>query len=728
MTLVLACHLSGQDFQTVVAAGLQGARLAASPADAGHIFLSGSAGPGFRQPCVSGAVCVPIVPRGRSDAYFAKLSSDGRRKLWERTFGGSGDDYPQSMVPTLDGGAFVTVLSQSADLPVPGAAQHPDATLIIRLAPDGSTVFTRFLDLDARYSILGAALDSSGDLLFTGWTGQLGDPLTRFTGRLHLRDRSVQLSRYAVGGYYISTDASGNVLITGSDAAGAVETTEGAFQPGAATSFCGTSFVGFPCSHQFVVKLSPDLQTRLFATYVTGSHNSGPGGPALALPDGSIALYGSTGSRDYPTTQGAWMEQYPSVWLPALRTTVRNPAGFFSILSADGGRLLYSTYIGGLGSAGVDSAVAAAGEGRFLLRGQTTQAFPGLAERTTTCGPRDERFVRGSSSLAVFPAPFEFLLDTNRASESAALLRADLPETGTSLSTAVAGGAIFALMGSGPDAGIETTPGVVAAASAAPGAPGASNQVILARRPLSRRLGPPRLACIEDPATMSVLPAGRLPMGQLVAIYAGPFAAAGEPEVFSPLAASLPRAMRGVEVRIDGEPIPLVYVSRWQINAMIPSRLQGSGGGDAALEIRIDGEPVIRQAVTLVPPEPALFLSPTGSCGSPTLLALRSPEGSQATCDNPARSGEVVSLFLNGLGAAEGQSIGDVNHDESVIGPPVALRSILGDIVFAGPAPGQPAGIWQVGIRLPAVSRGLRPVGFRLPDGREISGGIWVQE
>ena len=43
---------------------------------------------------------------GKSDVYLIKIDKDGN-KVWQKTFGGSKDDYANAITPTKDGGFIV---------------------------------------------------------------------------------------------------------------------------------------------------------------------------------------------------------------------------------------------------------------------------------------------------------------------------------------------------------------------------------------------------------------------------------------------------------------------------------------------------------------------------------------------------------------------------------------------------------------------------------------------
>ena len=89
----------------------------------------------------------------------------------------------------------------------------------------------------------------------------------------------------------------------------------------------------------------------------------------IILPDGSLLLGGQTVSADFPVTEGAAPD--------ALQKTYGgNGDGVFAIMSADGSRLLYATYLGGAGEDLLRS-LAIDQQGNVFLIGKTASAdFP----------------------------------------------------------------------------------------------------------------------------------------------------------------------------------------------------------------------------------------------------------------------------------------------------------------------------------------------------------------
>ena len=109
-----------------------------------------------------------------------------------------------------------------------------------------------------------------------------------------------------------------------------------------------------------VFKLLPDGSALEFSTFLGGSGS--PDSPSAIKLDmlGRVLIVGGTGSRDFPTTLGAWSQSL--LGMSNAYVTQLNPTGT---------ALLYSTYFGGNGLDGPGD-VAIDGVGRAILGGTTS--------------------------------------------------------------------------------------------------------------------------------------------------------------------------------------------------------------------------------------------------------------------------------------------------------------------------------------------------------------------
>lgn len=144
----------------------------------------------------------------------------------------------------------------------------------------------------------------------------------------------------------IAVDASGSAYITGSTTSFDFPVTAGALQ----TSFIDDGRIGKAVA--FVSKVNPTGTALVYSTYLGPSAPcsvSSPGcyssGNAIAVDgSGNAFVAGGTNSSSFPTTPGAAQSSYHG-------TDQQVSNAFISKLNAAGSALIYSTYLGGTGSA-----------------------------------------------------------------------------------------------------------------------------------------------------------------------------------------------------------------------------------------------------------------------------------------------------------------------------------------------------------------------------------------
>ena len=167
----------------------------------------------------------------------------------------------------------------------------------------------------------------------------------------------------------IAVDGAGAAFVTGVTSSTNFPITGGAYQ---------TRAGGF--TDAFVTKLSPDGSRLVFSTYLGGSGNDSAQGIAID-PFDSPYVIGTTSSTNFPTTPGAFQ---------TVLATFQSDA-FVTKLTADGTRLLYSTFLGG-GGDDTAGGIAVDAFGAAYVTGATTSTnFPttGGAYQTTPRGGQD---------------------------------------------------------------------------------------------------------------------------------------------------------------------------------------------------------------------------------------------------------------------------------------------------------------------------------------------------
>jgi len=226
----------------------------------------------------------------------------------------------------------------------------------------------------------------------------------------------------------------------------------------------------------------------------------------------------------------------------------------------------------------------------------------------------------------------------------------------------------------------------------------------------------------------------------LVSIYGSNFASQTAFATGSPL----PMQLGGASVTFNGIGAPLLYVSSRQINAQVPSGLQGSSGANVVVQTPVGASrafPVtvtpmgIRDASPLITSfgsAPGIFTQDSSGCGQAAALNIHAdgsvtPNTPQTSFDPQKDSG--FAIYLTGLGYFPDRADGvpysfNPADDRSIqfgvsvgVVPGVAHSSVNLATSYAGPAPGL-IGVDQVNAMYyyfgPTISVPM-PEGCRMP-------------
>ena len=168
----------------------------------------------------------------------------------------------------------------------------------------------------------------------------------------------------------------------------------------------------------------------------------------------------------------------------------------------------------------------------------------------------------------------------------------------------------------------------------------------------------------------------------------------------------LPTQLSNTQVIVAGQSVPLFFVSRTQINALMPFGINPN----TRQQILVQNGPTYSQPVPVDvgPAQPAAFLSG----GNTIAVAYRgTAPGFLVTAANPARAGDVLVIYCAGLGVTD-QTVAD--GGPSPASPlaqtkdrvTVTIGGKAADVQFAGLAPGF-VGLYQINAVVPAgVSTG----------------------
>jgi uncharacterized protein (TIGR03437 family) len=175
----------------------------------------------------------------------------------------------------------------------------------------------------------------------------------------------------------------------------------------------------------------------------------------------------------------------------------------------------------------------------------------------------------------------------------------------------------------------------------------------------------------------------------------------------------------GVSVTVNGTPAPVYSVTPSQISAIVPFAATGS---TATIVVTVNNVKSNTVTVPLAPTSPGIFSIPANGIASAAALH---GDYSVISATNPATQGEIVSLYLTGLGAtnpkvADGAAApGSVPLAQITGGLAIYVGGVqvpANQIYYAGLAPTL-AGLYQVNFKIPVVPAGNVAVAIQTNEG-----------
>jgi hypothetical protein len=333
------------------------------------------------------------------DAFVAKYGPDGGL-VHLSYLSGRENDVAQAVVADSSGNAYVTGSTMSPNFPVRSALQtqwrcgsvYGDA-FVAKLSADGTSLdYSTYLGGCGSFGDVGRAIavDGQGRAVVAGETDAFDFPTTSgaadrtcaqpggfcrdgFVARVGAAGNTLEWSTLFGGDqsdeipYAIALDSQERPVIAGET--GGWGTSDFPTTPGTYGSDDPTWF-----SQVFAARLASDGSALEWATSFGGVDWDAAHGLALDAAD-DLYLAGTTESRDFPTTDGAFDRQCNAD--SDEYSCTNHPDAFVLELSADGAQLEHSTFLGGAGyEAG--TGVALDSSGRAYVTGSSSSpiAFP----------------------------------------------------------------------------------------------------------------------------------------------------------------------------------------------------------------------------------------------------------------------------------------------------------------------------------------------------------------
>jgi len=155
-------------------------------------------------------------------------------------------------------------------------------------------------------------------------------------------------------------------------------------------------------------------------------------------------------------------------------------------------------------------------------------------------------------------------------------------------------------------------------------------------------------------------------------------------------------------VMFDGVAAPLLFTSSTQINAVVPF---GVAGATTQVQVMYQGNAVASTTVPVQPASPALFALDGSGGGQGAVL---NQDYSVNSNTNPAARGSFIILYATGGGTTTPAS-----QDGALTNSPlpslnlpvlVTIEGVPAQVLYAGPAPGQVAGVLQINVVVPETT------------------------
>jgi uncharacterized protein (TIGR03437 family) len=173
----------------------------------------------------------------------------------------------------------------------------------------------------------------------------------------------------------------------------------------------------------------------------------------------------------------------------------------------------------------------------------------------------------------------------------------------------------------------------------------------------------------------------------------------------------LPTALGESCLTVNGVPVPMLFVSGSQVNAQLPVQTVGN----VTMILRTPGGVSDNFNVQIQPTAPSVFRSGVAGPVNDIPTVFRASNGQLVTPSNPVHRGDVISIYLTGMGVTTPLVQEGLPAPEDPAAIPVTDVSVtLGGVALplnsVMALPGQ-VGVYEVNVRVPDSV----PLGFNMP-------------
>jgi trimeric autotransporter adhesin len=199
---------------------------------------------------------------------------------------------------------------------------------------------------------------------------------------------------------------------------------------------------------------------------------------------------------------------------------------------------------------------------------------------------------------------------------------------------------------------------------------------------------------------------GPVAPGEIVTLFGGFMGPATLTQFQLTPAGKLATILAGTQVFFDGFESPVVYTSAGQVSVVVPYEITGQ----STTQVQVKYLGIVSNSLTLrvIDASPGIFVTDASGQG-----AILNQGNSVNSVQNGATPNSVISVFATGEGqtnpgGVDGSIAGALPLPQPKLTVTAQIDGLPATVTYAGAAPGLPAGVLQVNIRVPGgVRRGL---------------------
>jgi uncharacterized protein (TIGR03437 family) len=216
-------------------------------------------------------------------------------------------------------------------------------------------------------------------------------------------------------------------------------------------------------------------------------------------------------------------------------------------------------------------------------------------------------------------------------------------------------------------------------------------------------VAPPRVGRVVSAADGASAPAP----GGLISIYGSQL----NPTNLATNEIPVPTALGESCLTVNGQPMPMIFVSPTQINAQMPFQAVGN----VTLVVHTPGGVSDNYNLTIQPTAPAVFRSTVAGINETVPAVVRASNNLLVTLSNPVHRDDMLTIYLTGMGQTTpvvetGLPAPSDPLATALTKPTVRLGGVDLSIDYAGLAPGE-VGVYQINARVPVNA----PQGISVP-------------